>query len=219
MLDRERGGRLVRGREFGQDLFDAISQASSGLMSMTGVPDGKPTLSGTCIADCTTGYQGAIGALPAFLHRERTGEGQLVDVASFDTMFSALGVRLMAQLMLGAAALAFLGSGLDTDLDAVRDRLVGTPRTRPARHRPRGALRAAPPPPAGAARRGGLRVRRRSPTGVRGLRVPRRPLTGARPVRHRAPPSASSMISSARMLSAGSTGNGPPSRSAAASSR
>lgn len=82
-------------------LFDAISQASSGLMSMTGEPDGKPTLSGTYIADYTTGYQGAIGALLAILHRERTGEGQLVDVASFDTMFSALGVRLIAQLMLG----------------------------------------------------------------------------------------------------------------------
>ncbi|MET7640895.1 CoA transferase [Streptomyces sp. NPDC005438] len=82
-------------------LFDAISQASSGLMDMTGEPDGKPTLSGTYIADYTTGYQGAIGALLAILHRERTGEGQLVDVASFDTMFSALGVRLIAELMLG----------------------------------------------------------------------------------------------------------------------
>lgn len=82
-------------------LFDAISQASSGLMSMTGEPGGKPTLSGTYIADYTTGYQGAIGALAALMHKERTGEGQLVDVASFDTMFSALGIRLIAQLMLG----------------------------------------------------------------------------------------------------------------------
>ncbi|GAB3473938.1 CaiB/BaiF CoA transferase family protein [Nocardiopsis coralliicola] len=82
-------------------LFDAISQASSGLMSMTGEPNGKPTLSGTYIADYTTGYQGAIGALAALAHRERTGEGQLVDVASYDTMFSALGTRLIAELMLG----------------------------------------------------------------------------------------------------------------------
>lgn len=82
-------------------LFDAISQASSGLMSMTGEPDGKPTLSGTYIADYTTGYQGAIGAMAALMHRDRTGEGQLVDVASYDTMFSALGTRLIAELMLG----------------------------------------------------------------------------------------------------------------------
>lgn len=82
-------------------LFDAISQASSGLMDMTGDPDGQPTLSGTYIADYTTAYQAAIGALTAILHRERTGEGQLVDVASYDTMFATLGIRLMAQLMLG----------------------------------------------------------------------------------------------------------------------
>ncbi|MFC3996141.1 CaiB/BaiF CoA transferase family protein [Nocardiopsis sediminis] len=82
-------------------LFDAISQASSGLMSMTGEAGGKPTLSGTYIADYTTGYQGAIGAMAALAHRERTGEGQLVDIASYDTMFSALGTRLIAELMLG----------------------------------------------------------------------------------------------------------------------
>lgn len=82
-------------------LFDAISQASSGLMSVTGEPDGKPTLSGTYIADYTTGYQGAIGAMAALMHRDRTGEGQLVDIASYDTMFSALGTRLIAELMLG----------------------------------------------------------------------------------------------------------------------
>lgn len=81
-------------------LFDAISQASSGLMSMTGEPDGKPTLSGTYIADYTTGYQGAIGAMAALRHRDLTGEGQLVDIASYDTMFSALGTRLIAELML-----------------------------------------------------------------------------------------------------------------------
>ena len=82
-------------------LFDSISQASSGLMSMTGEPDGKPTLAGTYIADYATGYQGSIGAMAALRHRDLTGEGQHVDIASFDTMFSALGIRLIAELMLG----------------------------------------------------------------------------------------------------------------------
>lgn len=82
-------------------LFDAISQAASGLMDMTGEPDGKPTLSGTYIADYTTGYQGAIGAFAAIMHKANTGEGQHVDVASLDTMFSALGTRLISHLMLG----------------------------------------------------------------------------------------------------------------------
>ncbi|QUL78545.1 CoA transferase [Brevibacterium sp. SMBL_HHYL_HB1] len=89
------------GPDSSRALFDAISQASSGLMSMTGEPSGKPTLSGTYIADYTTGYQGAMGAMAALMHRNQTGEGQLVDIASFDTMFSALGIRLMAELMLG----------------------------------------------------------------------------------------------------------------------
>ena len=82
-------------------LFDAIAQASSGLMSITGEPGEKPMLTGTYVADYVTGYQAAIGALGAILHRERTGEGQLVDVASLDSMFAMLGTRLIAHLMLG----------------------------------------------------------------------------------------------------------------------
>jgi crotonobetainyl-CoA:carnitine CoA-transferase CaiB-like acyl-CoA transferase len=82
-------------------LFDAIAQAASGLMSITGDPDGSPVLTGTYIADYITGFHGAIGALTALLHKERTGEGQLVDVASLDAVFSTLGTRLIAYLMLG----------------------------------------------------------------------------------------------------------------------
>lgn len=81
-------------------LFDAISQASSGLMSITGEPAGKPTLTGTYIADYVTGYQAAIGAFAALAHKQRTGEGQRVDVASLDSMFATLGTRLIAHLML-----------------------------------------------------------------------------------------------------------------------
>ncbi|GAA3361176.1 CoA transferase [Saccharopolyspora gregorii] len=81
-------------------LFDAISQASSGLMSVAGEADGKPTLTGTYIADYVTGYQAAIGAFAAIAHRKATGEGQRVDVASLDSMFATLGTRLIAHLML-----------------------------------------------------------------------------------------------------------------------
>jgi crotonobetainyl-CoA:carnitine CoA-transferase CaiB-like acyl-CoA transferase len=82
-------------------LFDAIAQASSGLMDITGEPDGPPTLTGTYVADYVTGYQAAIGTFAAVLHRERTGEGQRVDVASLDSMFAMLGTRLISWLMLG----------------------------------------------------------------------------------------------------------------------
>ncbi|MEK8173759.1 CoA transferase [Streptomyces sp. M19] len=83
-------------------LFDAISQASSGLMSVTGEEDGPPTLAGTYVADYLTGYQAAIGAFAALSHKKETGEGQHVDVASLDSMFSILGIRLISHLMLGA---------------------------------------------------------------------------------------------------------------------
>ncbi|RWH72928.1 MAG: CoA transferase [Mesorhizobium sp.] len=84
-------------------LFDAIAQASSGLMSITGDPDGAPTLTGTYVSDYVTGYQGAMGAFGAIMHKWRTGEGQMVDVASLDSSFALLGTRLIAQLMLGKA--------------------------------------------------------------------------------------------------------------------
>ncbi|WP_167133101.1 CaiB/BaiF CoA transferase family protein [Paramicrobacterium chengjingii] len=89
------------GPDSSRALFDAISQAQSGLMYATGDADGAPTLTGTYIADYTTGYVAAIGALGAIVHRERTGEGQLVDIASLDSMFATLGIRLITQLMLG----------------------------------------------------------------------------------------------------------------------
>jgi crotonobetainyl-CoA:carnitine CoA-transferase CaiB-like acyl-CoA transferase len=82
-------------------LFDAIAQATSGLMSLTGEPEGKPTLVGTYVADYIAGYHGAMGAMLALLHRERTGEGQHVDVASLDALFSTLGTRPSAYVMLG----------------------------------------------------------------------------------------------------------------------
>ena len=89
------------GPDSDRTLFDAISQASSGLMAATGEPDGKPILTGTYIADYTTGYVAAIGALGAILHRNRTGEGQHVDIASLDSMFATMGIRLISHLMLG----------------------------------------------------------------------------------------------------------------------
>jgi crotonobetainyl-CoA:carnitine CoA-transferase CaiB-like acyl-CoA transferase len=84
-------------------LFDAIAQAMSGLMSLTGEPGGPPTLTGTYIADHLAGLYGAIGTLLALHARERTGEGQHVDVASLDSLFSCLGTRPLEVGMLGLA--------------------------------------------------------------------------------------------------------------------
>ena len=69
----------------------------------TGDPDGPPTLTGTYIADHLAGLYGAIGTLLALRARERTGEGQLVDVASLDALFSCLGTRPLEVATLGVA--------------------------------------------------------------------------------------------------------------------
>lgn len=68
--------------------FDAIAQAMSGLMWITGFPQGLPLKAGVNFVDTTTGIYGALGALYALYHRERTGEGQSVDVSLIDSAVS-----------------------------------------------------------------------------------------------------------------------------------
>ncbi|HEY3077773.1 MAG TPA: CoA transferase [Burkholderiales bacterium] len=68
--------------------YDLIVQAMSGLMSLTGSPDGPPTAVGESIADVATGLFGAWAVLAALWHRERTGEGQTIDLAMLDAMLS-----------------------------------------------------------------------------------------------------------------------------------
>ena len=65
----------------GQDL---LLQALSGAMYSTGVAGGPPQPSGQYVVDATTAYCAFEGALAALLHRERTGEGQLVEVNMLD---------------------------------------------------------------------------------------------------------------------------------------
>lgn len=70
--------------------YDALAQAMSGMMSITGEPDGPPTKHGMSIADIGAGMWAlsAIGA--ALYHRERTGQGQYIDVALLDAQISWL---------------------------------------------------------------------------------------------------------------------------------
>ena len=59
--------------------FDPLGQAMSGLMSLTGQPVGQPLGTASSIIDRTTALHATIGALAALRHRDRTGEGQVVD--------------------------------------------------------------------------------------------------------------------------------------------
>ncbi|KMZ53327.1 CaiB/BaiF CoA transferase family protein [Dorea sp. D27] len=64
--------------------YDVIGQASCGLMSVTGWPDGGPTRVGTAMADSLAGYSLAIGLLAALQYRNSTGVGQKVDIGMMD---------------------------------------------------------------------------------------------------------------------------------------
>jgi formyl-CoA transferase/CoA:oxalate CoA-transferase len=64
--------------------YDAIAQAMSGAMSVTGEADGEPVRFGTSAADLAAGMWVTIGILAALVSREQTGQGQHVDVALLD---------------------------------------------------------------------------------------------------------------------------------------
>ncbi|WP_088011988.1 CaiB/BaiF CoA transferase family protein [Gottfriedia acidiceleris] len=70
--------------------YDYIIQAMSGLMSITGEKNAEPTKVGVAISDVLTGMFTCIGILAALQHRNRTGEGQEVDISLFDSQLAAL---------------------------------------------------------------------------------------------------------------------------------
>jgi crotonobetainyl-CoA:carnitine CoA-transferase CaiB-like acyl-CoA transferase len=70
--------------------YDYIIQAMSGLMSITGEPDGSPMKVGVAIADVLTGLYTCIGILSALHHRTQTGEGQEIDISLLDCQVSSL---------------------------------------------------------------------------------------------------------------------------------
>ena len=70
--------------------YDLMVQAATGLMSLTGQPGQPPVKTATALSDAIAGVFAAQGVLAALLHRERTGEGQAVDVGMADCLFSLL---------------------------------------------------------------------------------------------------------------------------------
>jgi len=70
--------------------YDPVIQAECGLMSITGFPDGPPTRSGVAVTDFVSGLYANQGILLALLSRARTGSGQHIDIALFDSMLSTL---------------------------------------------------------------------------------------------------------------------------------
>ncbi len=70
--------------------YDAAIQAMSGLMSITGEPDGSPQKVGVAVADLMAGMYAASAIQAALLHARRSGEGQHIDLSLLDTQVAWL---------------------------------------------------------------------------------------------------------------------------------
>ncbi|HYB42121.1 MAG TPA: CoA transferase [Candidatus Methylomirabilis sp.] len=82
--------------------FDSLGQAMSGLMALTGQPEGKPIGTASSVVDRYTALHATIGTLAALRHRERTGEGQVVDVCLLDSALTMVEIPASYYLAAGA---------------------------------------------------------------------------------------------------------------------
>ena len=82
--------------------FDSLGQAMSGLMALTGQAEGKPIGTASSVVDRYTALHATIGALAALRHRERTGEGQIVDVCLLDSALTMVEIPTIHYLATGA---------------------------------------------------------------------------------------------------------------------
>jgi crotonobetainyl-CoA:carnitine CoA-transferase CaiB-like acyl-CoA transferase len=80
----------LSGARAGQPGYDIIAQAEAGVMSFTGDADTPPMRFPVAIADITTGMYGAMGILGALYARERSGKGDFLDMALFDSQLTWL---------------------------------------------------------------------------------------------------------------------------------
>lgn len=82
--------------------YDILAQAEAGVMSFTGEPNGGPIRYPIAIADMTCGMYAAMGILAALFAREKTGRGQYIDMALFDSQLTLLGNAGSSYLNAGA---------------------------------------------------------------------------------------------------------------------
>jgi crotonobetainyl-CoA:carnitine CoA-transferase CaiB-like acyl-CoA transferase len=68
--------------------YDMVAQASAGLMSLTGEPDGPPLKAGFAMADLSAALFGTIGLVSALVERARTGKGQYLTTSLYETQLA-----------------------------------------------------------------------------------------------------------------------------------
>jgi len=78
------------GPKAGMPGYDILAQAEAGVMSFTGEPGGGPMRYPIAITDMTCGMYAAMGILAALFAREKTGQGQVIDMALFDSQLTWL---------------------------------------------------------------------------------------------------------------------------------
>jgi crotonobetainyl-CoA:carnitine CoA-transferase CaiB-like acyl-CoA transferase len=81
--------------------YDFMIQGMAGVMSITGEPDGEPMKMGVAFADIFAGLHAVIGIEAALVHRERSGEGQAIDISLLDSQVSVLANQALNYLVGG----------------------------------------------------------------------------------------------------------------------
>ncbi len=79
--------------------YDFMIQGMSGVMSITGEPDGEPMKMGVAFSDIFAGLHAVIGIQAALLHREKTGHGQHIDISLLDSQVSVLANQALNYLV------------------------------------------------------------------------------------------------------------------------
>lgn len=81
--------------------YDSVIQAASGIMSLTGTPQTAPLKAGVSLVDYGAGMIAAFAIASALVHRERSGEGQYIDVSMLDTALALMGSTVTDSLTIG----------------------------------------------------------------------------------------------------------------------
>ena len=118
LLERNPGLVILRVTGFGQDGpyagrpgFATMAEAMSGFAAINGEPDGAPLLPPIALTDEVTALAGAFTVMTALRHRDRTGEGQVIDLNLLETMLQLMGALASANAHLGYLQ-PRLGSGI-----------------------------------------------------------------------------------------------------------
>ena len=81
--------------------YDFMIQGMAGVMSITGSPDGEPMKMGVAFSDVFAGLHAVIGITSALYHRERTGQGQQIDISLLDSQVAVLANQALNYLVGG----------------------------------------------------------------------------------------------------------------------